>query len=147
MSIFAAMNRQRLSILLMTVTIAVIVLFQAFWLHKNYLEEQRLFTLHSSILFRETIFKIQASKLHLDTNINIRIADKSGITSMTNVLQEEIRDTSLPHMRHKSSIVVSLNRNRFDSADTTEAAAFAAPCHAGAPHQHSARGCNDSCLE
>ncbi len=34
-----------------------------------------------------------------------------------------------------------------NSADTTEAAAFAAPCHAGAPHQHSARGCNNSCLE
>ena len=111
LSIFAAVNKQKLSILLMTVTIAVIVAFQAFWLHKNYVEEKRLFILHSNILFRETIFKLQASKLHLDTNINIRVPDKSGIMSMTNVLQEEIRDSSLPHLRHKSSIVVSLNRN------------------------------------
>jgi two-component system phosphate regulon sensor histidine kinase PhoR len=95
----------------MTITIAVIVAFQAFWLHKNYIEEKRLFILHSNILFRETIFKLQANKLHLDTNINIRTPDKSGIMSMTNVLQEEIRDSSFPHLRHKSSIVLSLNHN------------------------------------
>src|SRR5882724_5275785 len=95
----------------MVITIAVIVVFQAFWLHKNYVEEKRLFILHSNILFRETIFKLQANKLHLDTNIKIRVPDKSGIMSMTNVLQEEIRDSTLPHLRHKSSIVVSLNHN------------------------------------
>ena len=105
----------------MTVTIAVIVVFQAFWLHKNYVEEKRLFILHSNILFRETIFKLQANKLHLDTNIKIRVPDKSGIMSMTNVLQEEIRDSTLPHLRHKSSIVVSLNHNNgTDEMDTVK---------------------------
>ena len=111
LSIFARVNRQKLSILLMVITITVIVAFQAFWLHKNYAEEKRLFILHTNILFRETIFKLQASKLHLDTNINIRVPDKTGVISMTNVLQEELRDSSSPHFRHKSSIVVSLNRN------------------------------------
>ncbi|MBS1597174.1 MAG: GHKL domain-containing protein [Bacteroidetes bacterium] len=105
------MNKQRLSILLMTITIAVIVAFQAFWLHKNFAEEKRLFVLHSNILFRETIFRLQASKLHLDTNIHIRIPDRAGLVSMTNVLQEEVRDTSLQHRHRKSSFILSLNHN------------------------------------
>src|SRR5258708_426498 len=92
----------------MTITIVVIVVFQGFWLHKNYVEEKRVFLLHSNILFRETIFKLQASKLHLDTNINFRVPDKSGVMTMTNVLQEEMRDTSRSHARHKS-IMVSIN--------------------------------------
>lgn len=107
LSIFEPLNKQRLSILLMTITIVVIVAFQTFWLHKNYVEEKRIFLLHSNMLFRETIFKLQASKLHLDTNINFR-PDKSGIVTMTNVLQEEMRDTSRSRLQHKS-IMLSIN--------------------------------------
>jgi two-component system phosphate regulon sensor histidine kinase PhoR len=94
----------------MLITIAVIVIFQAFWLRKNYMEEKRLFTIHSNILFRETIFKLQASKLHLDTNINIRVQDKAGVIGMTNVLQEEIRDSSPQLHRHKSSVFISIDK-------------------------------------
>jgi len=94
----------------MIVSIAVIVFFQAFWLYKNYKEEKRLFIVHGNILFRESIFKLQASKLHLDTNINIRVHDKEGIMSMTNVLQEKIRDSSDATANKKTSVVVSVNQ-------------------------------------
>ena len=96
----------------MLITIAVIVVFQSFWLHKNFVEEKRLFTLHSNMLFRETIFKLQASKLHLDTNIKIRMPDKTGLMSMSNVLQEDIRGADGGHFGRKSSIVVSIDHSK-----------------------------------
>jgi len=96
----------------MLITIAVIVVFQSFWLHKNFVEEERVFTLHSNMLFRETIFKLQASKLHLDTNIKIRMPDKTGLMSMSNVLQEDIRGADGDHIGRKSSIVVSIDHSK-----------------------------------
>lgn len=116
------MTRQRFSILLMIITLAVIVTFQAIWLNKNYMEEKRLFLSHSNMLFRETVFKLQAAKLNLDTNIHIQ--DKAGIVSMTNVLQEEVRDSSRNHIRQQSSVVISINPrvgpHSIDSTDKYE---------------------------
>lgn len=92
--IFVVMNRQRFSILFMVVTIAVIAAFQVFWMQKNYSETKKLFTTRCSILFRETVFKLQASMLKLDTNIRIRMQEKAGIITMSNVLQERIKDST-----------------------------------------------------
>ncbi len=82
------------TIILIAVTILVITAFQVYWLSKNYREEERLFTTRTNILFRETIFRLQAAKLKLDTNINIRIQDRQGVTRISNVLQERFRDSS-----------------------------------------------------
>ena len=81
----------------MVITILIIIIFQAYWLRKNYQEEKHLFSVRTNILFRETIMRLQASKLHLDSNFNVRIEDKQGIITMTNILQERLRDSSDPH--------------------------------------------------
>jgi two-component system phosphate regulon sensor histidine kinase PhoR len=105
------MNRKIFSILLVVLSIAVIAAFQIFWLRNNYAEQMRLFTIHGNILFRETIFKLQASKLHLDTNIhiNIRHADeRGGLISMTQVLRDEIKDSS----KKTNAFIVSINTEK-----------------------------------
>ena len=87
-------NKLRVPLVLMVMTILVISLFQLYWLRKNYREEKHLFSVRTNLLFRETILRLQASKLHLDSSINIRVQDKERIISMTNILQDRIRDTS-----------------------------------------------------
>lgn len=94
--------RYRLSIpatvFLIALTILLITAFQAYWLSNNYREEKRLFTARTNILFRETIFRLQAVKLNLDSNISLRISDRAGMTGISNVLQETIRDSV--HVMH-----------------------------------------------
>ncbi|WP_177192288.1 sensor histidine kinase [Chitinophaga arvensicola] len=82
------------TVFLIALTILLITAFQAYWLTNNYREEQRLFTARTNILFRETIFRLQAVKLNLDSNISLRISDRAGMTGISNVLQERIRDTT-----------------------------------------------------
>jgi two-component system phosphate regulon sensor histidine kinase PhoR len=72
---------------LITLTILVITAFQAYWLHKNYLEEKKLFTSLTNVLFRETIFRLQASKMKMDPAINIQIQDvKEGTINMAGAM-------------------------------------------------------------
>lgn len=98
------------TIFLIALTIIVITAFQVYWLSKNYREEERLFTTRTNILFRETIFRLQAAKLKLDTNINIRVQDRQGVTRISNVLQERFRDSSTP-MRSSQRTVVFATMN------------------------------------
>jgi two-component system phosphate regulon sensor histidine kinase PhoR len=94
---------------LIALTIVVITTFQAYWLAKNYQEEKHLFTSRTNALFRETVFRLQASKLKMDSNFNIRVEDREGIISISNVLQEKLKhvDTGMP--RIKQAMLVSLN--------------------------------------
>src|ERR1700712_965448 len=101
----------RTSLFFMIITILVISAFQVYWLRKNYVEEKHLFSVRTNILFRETIFRLQASKLKLDSNIRIRVEDKQGIISMTNILQEKMRDSSLPGKKFQTSVIVSVNHS------------------------------------
>src|SRR5204863_6980124 len=100
-------SKLRIPVFFMVLTILVIVVFQGYWLRKNYQEEKRLLTVRTNLLFRETIMRLQASKLHLDSNINIRVQDKEGIIGMTNILQEKIRDT-LPGKKLRTSMVITV---------------------------------------
>jgi len=99
----------------MVITILVISSFQVYWLRKNYLEEKHLFSVRTNLLFRETIFRLQASKLNLDSNINIRVEDKQGIISMTNILQEKIRDSSLHNKKGQTAMFITVNRSNLPS--------------------------------
>lgn len=102
-------NKLRIPVVLMVLTIAVIVIFQSYWINKNYREEKKLFTIRTNLLFRETMFRLQASKLNLAANTNIKIQDKEGIISMTNVLQEKIRDTVFHKTNVQSAVTISMN--------------------------------------
>ena len=104
-------SKLRIPIFFMVITILVIGAFQVYWLRKNYQEEKHLFSVRTNILFRETIMRLQASKLHLDSNINVRIEDKQGIITMTNILQERLRDSANPGKKLKSAIMVTVNHN------------------------------------
>ncbi len=101
-------SKLRIPLLLMVMTILVISLFQLYWLRKNYREEKHLFSVRTNLLFRETIMRLQASKLHLDSNINIRVQDKEGIVSMTNILQERIKDTSMQRKNFRTAMVITV---------------------------------------
>jgi two-component system phosphate regulon sensor histidine kinase PhoR len=90
----------------MVLTIGAIVVFQISWLRKNYEDQKKVLTLRTNFLFRETIFKLQASKLNLDTSIDIRIPDKSGVLNMVNIVKDKlIKDSSGKEHRSKAVIV------------------------------------------
>ncbi|MBS0028373.1 sensor histidine kinase [Chitinophaga sp. 22321] len=95
---------------LIGLSILLITAFQAYWLSKNYREEQKLFTSRTNILFRETIFRLQAAKLKLDSNFSFRVAERQGVvTGMSNVLQERFRDSTMPEFEPaKRTMVVAL---------------------------------------
>ncbi|KAA2239045.1 HAMP domain-containing histidine kinase [Chitinophaga agrisoli] len=76
---------------LIMLTILVITAFQAYWLRKNYRDEQRLFTTRTNLLFRATVFRLQAYHMKLDTNIRIRMDEREGMIGMANVLEEKMR--------------------------------------------------------
>ncbi|MES1159347.1 MAG: histidine kinase dimerization/phospho-acceptor domain-containing protein, partial [Bacteroidota bacterium] len=108
------MNRRWTSILLMLLTIGAIVVFQISWMRKNYEEEKRIFTIRTNLLFRETLFKLQAARLHLDTSLDIRIQDKSGLISMTNVLKDKLIMDSMGQIHGAKAVIVSIRHDRLD---------------------------------
>ncbi len=103
-------NKLHIPVLLMVLTIAVITVFQAYWLKKNYQEEKRLFDIHTSILFRETVFRLQAFKLKLDTNLNIKVRQKEGVVSMINVLRDKVKDSAGGKPRVAAGMVITLDQ-------------------------------------
>jgi two-component system phosphate regulon sensor histidine kinase PhoR len=108
--------------MLMVVTIAAIVLFQAYWLRKSYVEEDRLLTLRTNLLFRETLFKLQASKLHIDTSFQLKFPqppDPMGVLNTVNIVREKISMDSTGKMDKAQSVVVTMRTDPGDKSDTT----------------------------
>jgi len=91
----------------MVLTIAAIVLFQAYWLKKNYTEENKVLTLRTQLLFRETLFKLQATKLHFDTTFHIRMPDPSGLQIMANVIRDKVTMDSAG--KNRRAVVVNVS--------------------------------------
>ncbi len=91
------MNKRRISIWLIVITIGVIVAFQVSWLRKNYTDEKRVFTIHADNLFQETVFHLQTAKLHLDTTINLKTRGKAAFVQMTNMLTKVLINDSGAH--------------------------------------------------
>lgn len=116
------MNKRRISIILMVVTIAAIVLFQAYWIRKNYMEESRVLTLRTNLLFRETLFKLQASKLHLDTSFHFQLdrpPDPMSIVSTVNIIRKRVSMDSLEKKGHAGSVIVSVRGDARDRPSDT----------------------------
>lgn len=119
------MNKRRVSIILMVVTIAAIVLFQAYWIRKNYIEADRLLTLRANLLFRETLFKLQASKLHLDTSFRLKVsgqpADAMGLMSTVNIIRDRVSmDLPGDSLRKKrQALMVMIRSDTADKASDT----------------------------
>jgi len=116
------MNKRRIPIVLMVVTIAAIVLFQAYWLRKNYLEENRLLTLRTNLLFRETLFKLQASKLHLDTSLHLglsRTPDPMGILSTVSIVRDRVFMDTPQKKEHGQAVIVTVHDDHRDKLTDT----------------------------
>ncbi len=94
---------------LIVLTILVISAFQAYWLRKNYRDEQRLFTTRTNLLFRSTVFRLQAYKLKLDTNIHVRVREREGMIGMANVLEEKMRSADAPGSPVKRTMFITFN--------------------------------------
>ncbi|MGO4292393.1 sensor histidine kinase [Chitinophaga sp. RAB17] len=103
---------------LIALTILLISAFQAYWLSKNYREEEKLFTSRTNILFRETIFRLQAAKLKLDSNISLRIQDRQGVMRFSNVLTERYRDSTMPRIAMNTLSTVSASSPLSPLSDT-----------------------------
>lgn len=97
--------------MLMVLTITTIALFQAYWLRKSYVEENRLLTLRAHLLFRETLFKLQATKLHLDTSFTFRAPEPpgAGVMNMVRIVQKRLLIDS-PGQPPRDAMFVSVAR-------------------------------------
>ena len=106
-------NRMRISVGLMMISILLILAFQSWWLRKSYLEEAGTLRIRTGLLFRETVHRLQVSKLKLDSNMRRQIPSESDAVGVVNVLKEKIRDSlgGLPEI--KSAMVFSLKKEGF----------------------------------
>ncbi len=112
------MRRRRISIVLMALTIGTIVAFQLFWLHKTYLEEKNFFTIRMNALFRGEVLRLQAMKFHVDS-VDLKIQDKSGMVTVSEVLKNAINDSSNPAGGPHRIMMLSLkNGERREEADS-----------------------------
>ena len=102
----------------MVLTIAAIVLFQAYWLKKSYAEESKVLTLRTQLLFRETLFKLQATKLHLDTSFNFRQPEPRGVLNMVKVIRDKVSMDSAGNKRR--AVMVSVSGRAGMSEDNDE---------------------------
>ena len=106
------LNRMRISVGLMLISIVLIAAFQFWWLRKSYREEEETLNIRTSFLFRETIHRLQVSKLKLDSNLKRKVASESDMVGMINVLKEKMRDTVGSKERIKSTVIVSMDKGR-----------------------------------
>ncbi|SFF02519.1 two-component system, OmpR family, phosphate regulon sensor histidine kinase PhoR [Chitinophaga sp. CF118] len=105
---------------LITLTILVITAFQVYWLRKNYREEEKLFATRTNVLFRETIFRLQAAKLKMDSGMSIPVQDREGVISISNVLQEKLRDSSTTKPRIKQAMFITMKAPHLSDSDSLE---------------------------
>jgi two-component system phosphate regulon sensor histidine kinase PhoR len=96
----------------------IITVFQVYWLSKNYRDEKRTFTGRTNELFRETIFRLQAAKLKMDSGLNIRVQDREGVISISNVLKEKVRDSSSAKPVLRRAMIVAMNRADYPERDS-----------------------------
>lgn len=119
---------------LIALTILFITAFQAYWLTKNYREEDKLFISRTNILFRETVFRLQAAKLKLDSNISFRIQDRQGVMGISNVLSESayterLQDSTAFRRTTNRSMVVALKGPPMPADDSVTVAYRTVPAN------------------
>jgi len=89
--------------------IIALIAFQSYWLWKSYKEERSSMQHRGDMIFKETVYEAHAEKIQLDTNIHLRIPNKSDAAGFVNVLKSQVRD-SMNHM--KSVTIVSVNKDK-----------------------------------
>lgn len=110
------------SVVLMLLAILAIVVFQGYWLRKNYRDEQQNLHLRTNVLFRETIQRLQVEKLKLDTS-NVKIRVSPNLPGVNATFQTfKFSDTSLARKKRMASVIYSLNKTyRYSRNDSSPA--------------------------
>lgn len=92
----------------MLLAIFAIVVFQSYWLRKNYRDELQNLHIRTNVLFRETVQDCQIEKLKLDTNVKIRMGPREpGINASYQTFR--FRDSGTRKKR-LGSVIYSLNK-------------------------------------
>jgi two-component system phosphate regulon sensor histidine kinase PhoR len=97
-----------ISVVLMLLAILAIVVFQGYWLRKNYRDELENLHIRTNVLFSETAQQYQIEKLQLDTNFKIRLpAHEPGMNAAYQTFR---RSDSGIRKQRLGSVIVSLNK-------------------------------------
>ena len=99
----------------MVLAIVAIVVFQSFWLHKNYQDEKQTLRVQTNILFREAVYQCHARKMKLDTvnlDSSIKVRHPAGSIRIISSLQNRLRDSLRTDVRFNTRIPAS-ERQRF----------------------------------
>lgn len=125
------MNKLHTARLLMTATILLIIAFQAYWLHRLYVEEDGNFKKGADIIFRETMYRLQSERYKKDTMIfrglpddnlfmtdiisNVRKIGKPGDSGHRKMIISVKTGTAFPESTHvnffKKDTVMYVNTN------------------------------------
>ena len=97
------------SVVLMLLAILAIVVFQAYWLRKNYNDEMENLHIRTNVMFHETIQHCQVEKLKLDTNGNLKLRFTGTPAERGAYEAYRFRDSSYGK-RQIGSVIVSLNK-------------------------------------
>ncbi|AXY76609.1 sensor histidine kinase [Paraflavitalea soli] len=100
-----------ISVVLMLLAILAIVVFQGYWLRKNYRDELQTLHIRTNVLFRETIQRCQIEKLKLDTNVKIRISPREPGVNATYGATFRMADDSSFRKHRLGSVIYSLNKS------------------------------------
>jgi len=91
----------------MILAIVAIVVFQSYWLYKNYQEEKQALRVQTNILFREAVYQSQARKMKIDTtklDSSVNVRHRAGSIRMISSLQNRLRDTLRANVSFNSRI-------------------------------------------
>ena len=97
-----------ISVVLMLLAILAIVVFQAYWLRKNYNDEVENLHIRTNVLFRDIVQDCQIEKLKLDTNVKIRMTSAEPAINAT---YKTFRLPDSPGRKQRmASVILSLNK-------------------------------------
>lgn len=97
-----------ISVVLMLLAIFAIVVFQGYWLRKNYRDEVENLHIRTNVLFRDIVQNCQIEKLKLDTNVKIRMT--TGETAINTAYQTFRSPDSLARKQRLGSVIFSLSK-------------------------------------
>jgi two-component system phosphate regulon sensor histidine kinase PhoR len=118
-------NRMRISVGLMLISILLIVAFQFWWLRKTYKEEAQTLNMRTNIMFRETVHQLQVSNLKIDSTFKKTIPSESDMVGVMNVLKERVKDSNTGTIQYKNPhMVVAFNNHAPPGAEVSPDSVF-----------------------
>ena len=102
----------------MLLAILAVLVFQLYWLNKNYKEEKQLLRIRTNILFHEAVNQCQAEKFKLDSNIDVRVTsrDKAAVGMMNTIRRRVMIDTMKVVPKVKQAFVISMGKEETTSS-------------------------------